>query len=737
MADFGIARSLGGSADEKLTETGLVVGTPAYMSPEQAAGDKGLDARTDIYSLAAVLYEMLAGEPPFTGATTQAMLVRRLTEPAPSARSVRTNLPESADQAIRKALSAVVADRFGTMAQFGQALQPAAPVAPAPTVVTTPPTGTPPITTSAVAPSRRSAVPATAILVLGILIGLGVLFAWRRSHPDLPTGARLLAVLPFENVGDSTEEYFADGITDAVRGKLTGLPGLEVIAGRSSSLYKHTDKDLTQIARELGVTHLVTAKVRWAKTADGGRRVQVVPELVQVTPGGSPTTRWQQSFDAAMTDVFKVQAEVAEQVAEQLGVALADSTRRELAARPTQNLAAYDLYLRAEAAALGPGFSDPAALRAAIPLYERAVALDSSFALAWAQLAIARSYLYLNGGPTPELKLQARAAADRAVALAPGTTPSVMAMVNYHRMVEQKLEPALREIRAAYDQNPKDPKLLIALGNIEVSLGRSEEGLAHLREAQRLDPRSVNVATGIGLNLLVLRQFASADSIFGRALELEPGNYNLLLSRVQARLGMGDLPGAREVVHAGAAAHDTRSVAVYMATYLELWWVLDSAEQALVIGSRVEDFEGDAGSWGLAHANILAAWGDRARSRAYADSGRAAFARDLKATPDDAQLHSLLGLTLALMGRTDEAIEHAKRGTALQPAEQNPDIGVYLEEILARIYVMAGQPEKAVERLEVVLALPSAVSPAWLKIDPHFAPIRNQPAFVRLVSGSP
>src|SRR5688500_5579325 len=123
VADFGIARNVGSGADEKLTETGLVVGTPAYMSPEQAAGDKGLDARTDVYSLAAVLYEMLAGEPPFTGATTQAMLVRRLTEPAPSARSVRANLPENVDQAIRKALSPVVADRFGTMAQFGATLQ--------------------------------------------------------------------------------------------------------------------------------------------------------------------------------------------------------------------------------------------------------------------------------------------------------------------------------------------------------------------------------------------------------------------------------------------------------------------------------------------------------------------------------------------------------------------------------------------------------------------------------------
>src|SRR5687767_10574134 len=143
VADFGIARALSVAGDERLTETGLAVGTPAYMSPEQAAGDRGLDARTDIYSLAAVLYEMLVGQPPYTGATTQALMVKRLTEPAPSVRAVRPNLPESVDQAIRKALSPVPADRFATMSELAAALQPAAavPTSALPTLATTAPPG--------------------------------------------------------------------------------------------------------------------------------------------------------------------------------------------------------------------------------------------------------------------------------------------------------------------------------------------------------------------------------------------------------------------------------------------------------------------------------------------------------------------------------------------------------------------------------------------------------------------
>jgi serine/threonine-protein kinase len=235
VADFGIARALGGEGDAHLTETGLSVGTPAYMSPEQAAGDRGLDARTDVYSLAAVLYELLAGEPPYTGATTQALIVKRLTEPAPSVRKVRGSVPEPVDAAIRKALAPVAADRFSTVAQFSQALQAVPSTGTGISAAAATPATPPPAVPKTRAPRR---VPLAAVtLVLGLLIGLGVLFAWQRGSGDATKEARFLAVLPFENVGDAYDEYFADGISDAVRGKLSGVPGLQVIAGRSSGEY--------------------------------------------------------------------------------------------------------------------------------------------------------------------------------------------------------------------------------------------------------------------------------------------------------------------------------------------------------------------------------------------------------------------------------------------------------------------------------------------------------------------
>ena len=240
---------------------------------------------------------------------------------------------------------------------------------------------------------------AAASLTLGFVLGLGLLFGWLRRHGNEPGGeggTRRLAVLPFENLGGADQEYFADGVTDEVRGKLAALPGLQVTARSSSNQYKRSSKSPQEIGRDLAVDYLLTGTVRWEKS-DGSNHVRVSPELIQVSTG---STRWQEPFDAALTDVFKVQAEVAGQVAQALGVALGAPQKTVLAARPTGNSAAYDAYLKGEAASQNMGAADPLQLRTAIGFYEQAVALDSGFADAWAQLSRANALLYGNGTPS-------------------------------------------------------------------------------------------------------------------------------------------------------------------------------------------------------------------------------------------------------------------------------------------------------------------------------------------------
>ena len=261
------------------------------------------------------------------------------------------------------------------------------------------------------------------MLGLGFLVGVGVLFAWRSRSGGRAAGATgpvRIAVLPFDNLGDSSDAYFADGLTDAVRNKLAALPGLEVIASTSSGQYRHTTKAPQEIGRELGVRYLLVGKVRWVK--DGGAahqsRVQVSPELIETT---SAADKWGAPFDAAITDVFQVQADIAGQVAQQLRVALTPASQQVITQRPTENLAAYDLFLKGEEVGQSVSTNDPVALTQAVAFYERAVALDSGFAPAWAQLAHAEAVLFAPrercvpacGGSPPGYRPRTRSLADQ------------------------------------------------------------------------------------------------------------------------------------------------------------------------------------------------------------------------------------------------------------------------------------------------------------------------------------
>ena len=790
VADFGIARAMGG--DVTITKTGLAVGTPQYMSPEQATGSSGVDGRSDVYAMGCVLYEMLAGEPPFTGRTAQAIIARSLTETPRSLAVTRMGLPPTLDAVVTRALAKNPADRWQTAQQFADVLGRALDtLRSGESIAAVAPTAGP-------SPARvwglfafasvitlgvfyglvsRWGLPvwvlylAIALLAIGAVVltvtgqmerrrragvatpGLAKLFTWGnatlggilalgswalvvtalilKGPGGVATagGVVRLAVLPFENRGTADDAYFADGIADEIRGKLAALSGFRVTARGSSEQYRASTKQAAEIGKELGVDYLLTATVRWAKGADGTNRVQVLPELTDVRKGD---VTWQQPFDADLTDVFRVQAEIASRVAGALGVALGSKEQQQLAVRPTENLAAYDLYLKGRAA----NGVDPATLREKAGLFEQSVALDSSFAGAWGELGQTLTTLYSNSIPDPVVARRAEAAAKRALALDPEGTSGYIAMARYYQSVTKDMKKAEEETAKALRIAPNDPEVLNLAAGIERSLGRWEEALAHIEQAARLDPRSLRIATLHQNLLLWLRRYPEALGASEAALAIAPGDLSNSQDKAMVYLAQGDTSGARAVIRQLSTAVSAPALVAFFANYWDMYWTLDQQQQDILLRLAPAAFDNDRVAW--ATSLMGASWlrGDKARARAFADTARIGSQEQLRNAPDDPQRHTIYGLQLAYLGRKAEAIAEGERGVALLPGSRDAYNGPYYQHVLARIYLLVGEPEKSLDLLEKLLRSPYFMSPGWLKIDPTWADLRGNPRFERLVKGS-
>jgi serine/threonine-protein kinase len=461
--------------------------------------------------------------------------------------------------------------------------------------------------------------------------------------------------------------------------------------------------------------------------------VRVSPELIQVASG---STQWEQPFEASLTDVFKVQADVAGQVARALDVALGTPQRQALAEQPTANAAAYDAYLKGEAASQKLGTGDPLELRKAIGYYEQAVALDSGFAQAWAALSRANSLLYFNGTPSPERARRAREAAERALRLSPNHFRGHLALGDYYTAIPPPdFERALREYEAGLRLAPNDIDLLASSALTEISTGRWEEALEHLRRAQALDPRSLQVVRRLAYTYLRLRRYPEAIAVSDRGIGLDSANAQLFQNKAMAYLGQGDLEGARQVIGEASGTIPPTTLASYFANYYDLYWVLPPDLQALLLRLTPSAFD-DRASWAIVLAQTHHARGDLARARIYADSARLAFEERIRGAPDDAQSHVILGLALAYRGRKAEAVAAGEKGVALLPIAADAYTGPYIQHQLVRIYLLVGESEKALDRLEPLLKVPYYLSPGWLRVDPEFEPLRKHPRFQRLVDGT-
>jgi serine/threonine protein kinase/tetratricopeptide (TPR) repeat protein len=751
VADFGIGRALSigdagrresgkagksGGDEDTLTGTGMAVGTPAYMSPEQAVADRDIDGRTDVYSLGVVLYEMLTGEPPFGGPTAQAIAAKRMSGEVPSLRRLRPAVPEQLERVVLTALAPIPADRFSTPADFAKALTATTGPDTAATMVT--PAPRPPKSSSA--RHRVPAIPSWLTFVLGLLVTatMGMLI-WQRNRHSEPPASKMLAVLPFKNLGAPADQYFADGLTEEITSRLAGISDLGVVSRTTADQYKSSAKSIKQIGQELGVGYVLEGSVRWEKSPGGSSRVRVTPQLIRVA---DDRHIWAERYDAVLAEVFQVQSSIAEQVTEAMNLALEPAEQRALQERPTSNPEAYDYYLRGLTYRdRSPGRED---IQNSIQMFRRAVELDSNYAQAWAKLSEGYSsqFWYFHDR-TPAALVRAKDAAERALRLRSDLPDPHIALAWYHYWGHLEYDAALHELDIVVKQQPNNPQIFSAIAAVRRRQGRWPEALANFEKNARLDPRSNDAVFNLAETYLVMRKYDLALSTLDRAVAMNPDGAFGHWERLHAMLSAGaSVDDARkrlreavdqvELVLLARAAAGVGAVAGFASTPS---FVLtgDPAYQPALERLTVAEFADSAGYFHL-KSELYRAEKRPQLERAYLDSARTLLEGQVRAQPDEASFHSRLGLVYAELGRAADAVREGETGVRLLPVTKEAYRGVNILTALAVIYARVGRKAKALDRLEYLLSIPSLISPAILRVDPRWAPLRGEPRFEKLAN---
>jgi serine/threonine-protein kinase len=532
VADFGIARAVSVAGGEQLTETGMAVGTPVYMSPEQATADE-VDGRSDIYSLACVLYEMVGGDPPYTGSTPKSVLARKLTDPVPSLRALRRVVSSELEAVVVKALEREPVDRYQTAELFADALSGAGEAE----------------HVGALAEGKTRFKPRHIVYVVGSLAALLVLW-WggsvlRRGDSNAGTatesiafGLNRLAVLPFQNLtGDTAREYLIDGIMEELTSGLAKAATLEVRSRTSAIRYKGTQLSTPEIGRELGVDGLVEGSVLgWGDT------VRVVVQLVDAERDAH---RWSREYTEPYEQLPSMSGQITRDLLVALGVTGLENVRSR--GPPTENIVAYELYQQGRRALFEPNPNSPA-----YELFTGAIAEDSGFAEAWAGLADAYALLPLTGANlgmrSRELVRLARQAVLRALQLDPELSEARTTRGIILEAYDYQYEEAEREFNLALELKPGNALAHSNFAYLLAFQGRQEEALAHAREGQRLRPTDPMMTTDLAFVLILTRRCDSALEEARRAMRMAPDHSNAAWTAAAAQICLGSHQEAIETL---------------------------------------------------------------------------------------------------------------------------------------------------------------------------------------------
>jgi serine/threonine protein kinase/Tfp pilus assembly protein PilF len=684
VSDFGIARSLEDSMSV-ITKAGGGVGTLAYMSPQQLEGERGTHL-DDIYSLGATVYELLTSKPPFYVGNIDRQ-IRKKNPPSVTRRREELEIegepiPAVWEEWVAACLAKDPRQRPQSVTEIARQLQ---------------------------MPSRE------------------------RTAKALP---KSIAVLPFENLSrDPDNAYFAQGIQQEILTRLTNIADLRVISRTSTQQYQSKPSNLSEIAKQLGVTNILEGSVQ--KVAD---QVRVNVQLINAQ---TDSHLWAETYDRKLTDIFGVESEIAKGIAESLQAKLTGREEQALAVKPTNNPEAYDAYLRGLAFDTRSYWIDPRLK--AISFYERAVQLDPKFALAWARLSRAHANVYfVPFDATSTRRDAARKALENAQKLQPNAPETQLALGYYQYMALRDYGLAKTTFGRVSKMLPGSSDVPRALSSVTAREGHWDQSIAYLDQALALDPRDVELLMQAAWTHSELRQFPTALKFYDRALDITPNDPDVTAYKASIYQGEGNLQEAAKLLSEVNA--QTPSSIAFRSKITELRLERNLGEAIRLLQARQTQFH-FADEFDKGNSQIWLAWtqrlnGDTAGAKVTAAQARNTLEPLCNDQPDNAFFVAALSWPNALLGEKEAALNDAERAVMLLPSIKDRLWGPSFEENLAVIQMWVGENSRAISTLTRLLQTPylgwtygfgrTPVTPALLRLDPHWDPLRADPAFQKL-----
>ncbi len=583
-------------------------------------------------------------------------------------------------------------------------------------------------------PWRMAMAVVAAVLVILASITLWSTVVKRASPP--PKEIRLV-VLPFENLGPADDAYFAAGITDAITARLAGIHGLSVVSRQSARQYKSSKESAREIGEKLNVEYILEGTIQRERPSDPNSGLRIIPQLVSVSDDAHV---WAQSYDSDTSKVFELQSNVAERVAEALGITLLEAEQQALQSKPTESVEAYQYHLRGKSYL----FRDygEANLRIAIRMYEKAIDLDPTFALAYADLSAAHVDMYWFHYDRSEERLTlSKQAIDKALQLDPDLPEAhkQLGWYYYHGLLDY--ERALEQFAIALISRPNDHDLVYDIAAVQRRQGRFEQAVTNFRKASELEPLLAWSPQEAGQTLLLLRRYSEAEACYDRAISLSPDWANPYRFKAWLYvLWQGSTEKARAVMQ--TASQHIASTDPLVVDFLVMLDVYDrdyeaALDRLALMPESVDDQYGFMMPTALRYAQIYGYMNNNELEQRYYESTRKMLETKIQEWPEDARLRSVLGIAYAGLGRRQEAIQEGERAIELMPLAKDACRGALWVEDFAQIYVMVGEFDKAIEQLRFLLDRPSEMSIPLLQLDPVWDPLRDHSRFKKLVAQEP